>query len=150
MTPGINYQAELQKVTASTGGFRIEQAKQKEYAITLDAKLNEVTTPPTWEALKEAIFDTGTQIFGEISQVRKTMAKGLPCKKWYDDECNRLRKELKHISKEDLHRHKKNNTMLLHGRRKCNTFWRRRNLMYLPSSRILGKDGKRSIAQRKR
>lgn len=35
-----------------TVSFRVDEDKQKEYASTLDATLNEMTTPLTWEASK--------------------------------------------------------------------------------------------------
>ena len=40
-----HYQVEEQKFAARTFGFQVNQDKQKEYENTLDAKLNQMTTP---------------------------------------------------------------------------------------------------------
>ena len=64
MTLGIPTEREVQKFAATSRGFRIDQDKQKDYAIMLDAKLNAMAITPTWEALRKAVLETAMQVFG--------------------------------------------------------------------------------------
>lgn len=70
LTLGVHAGTDTQKITANSGGFWVDQEKQKEYANTLDTKLNTMAITPTWGALKEAILDTTTKVFGAVPQVR--------------------------------------------------------------------------------
>ena len=53
--------------------------------------------PLSWADLKKCLLETVGEVIGNKKRHRKDV-KGLPCKKWFDDQCKNARKKLKGLT----------------------------------------------------
>ena len=86
------------KGVVGTGTFRVDVDKKQANVGHLDSLLRALTIS-TWADLRDSMLNTTIEVFGKPKTNHKH-AKGLPCKKWFDDTCKMARKQLKGITRD--------------------------------------------------
>lgn len=93
LTLDICYHVGSAEGAVGTGAFRVDVDKKQAYTGHLDSLLSNLTMN-TWADLRDAMLNTAIEVFGKPKTNHKHV-KGLPCKKWFDDECKVARRALK-------------------------------------------------------
>ena len=97
LTLDICPHVELVEDVVGIGAFRVDVDKKQAYARHLDSLLSNLTIR-TRADLRDAMLNTATEVFGKPKTNHKHV-KGLPCKKWFDDECKVACRTLKALPK---------------------------------------------------
>lgn len=87
--------AEVKTATAENWSFRMDTNKREQYEEALDALLKDMCRLD-WNKMKEALFSTAQTVLGQRKN-KRTCIKGLPCNRWFDEECKSTRSNIKHM-----------------------------------------------------
>ena len=80
-----------------TSAFCVNVDKKQAYVGHLDSLLSNLTIS-TWADFKDAMLNIAIEVF-EKPKTNHTHVKGLPCRKWFDDNYKLTRKTLKALPK---------------------------------------------------
>ena len=70
-------------------GYRLKEEKIEPYRQRVETLLKDVT-PSDWASLKSILHQAAGEVFGPKSALKRGV-RGLPCNRWYDEECRTMR-----------------------------------------------------------